>query len=590
MRDNKRGIAQGRVPPGVFSILVILIAFATISFMVSEVDDVIMRAEHRELEKLYLNARAEVMSEARLAGGLATLVANVEPFARRFAEGDRRGLTDVLEPVFEVMHERYSAQQFQFHLPPAESFLRLHRPEKYGDDLSSFRKTVLKSNHFRDHVSGIEKGIAGLGIRGVAPVFYQDKHYGSVEFGMSLGRRFFDSFKRKYGADISLYVDEYRDFLAFASTISEPFLTTEEMREALQKPVYKQVERNGNNYAVYANAMKDFSGASIGVLELVIDRNYYADATHKTWLVAVIIGVVALLSSIVISIMEFKVRRNAKAVYQSNKELTTALEQVKAMQSQLVEQEKMSSLGQLVSGIAHEINTPIGVCVTACSAMQDKVEVFEQNYRNDTFTREKFDVFMMALRSAMGMVSRNLNRASLLVKNFKMIAVEQTSEDVRHFNLCNVISQLFEIQKQDMKYHGVTYQVDVPADIEMNSYQTAVVEVFDNLIRNSIIHGFKGMAGHSIRVDGSVDGENVVLRYQDNGVGVTLPRSEKIFEPFYTTRRDKECVGLGLSIVYNLVVHCLQGHIRIVEDSEHGLCFEITLMRDLSEKDEPHEE
>ena len=133
------------------------------------------------------------------------------------------------------MKKEFAARQFQFHIPPATSFLRVHKPEKFGDDLSSFRKTVIATNESKKNIVGLEKGVAGLGIRGISPVFHQGEHVGSVEFGMSFGQPFFEKFKEKYNVDISLFIKRDDKFEVFGSTLSEKsLLSTDKLLSAIE--------------------------------------------------------------------------------------------------------------------------------------------------------------------------------------------------------------------------------------------------------------------------------------------------------------------------------------------------------------------
>jgi len=168
--------------------------------------DVVYEAEQRSLEDLYQSAIAEIESEGRLAQAMSFIIASSPEVQAAFAEDRRDDLAARVVPLFAELKKRYSARQFQFHKAPAISYLRAHKPKKFGDDLSSFRKTILATNKDLKPVQGLEKGVAGLGIRGLVPIFYQGKHVGSVEFGMSFGQSFFDSFKEKYSVDIALHI------------------------------------------------------------------------------------------------------------------------------------------------------------------------------------------------------------------------------------------------------------------------------------------------------------------------------------------------------------------------------------------------
>lgn len=285
-----------------FSVVLLLVTLVNIPVVLTTVSSVVKQAEQRELRGLFESAKAELESEGRLANGLASLVANVDIFSAMFANGDRDALAENLVPVFKVLKQDFSARQFQYHTPPATSFLRLHKPEKFGDDLSSFRKTVVATNETRKNVVGLEKGVAGLGIRGISPVFYQGQHVGSVEFGMSFGQPFFQHFKEKYHVDISLYVNSDEGFKKFGSTLAnESLLTPDEMSQALDKPVITEAEYKGVSLAVYAYRVEDYNGNPVGVLELGMDRSHYAAAITKARNTAIFIGVIALLVGLIIA-------------------------------------------------------------------------------------------------------------------------------------------------------------------------------------------------------------------------------------------------------------------------------------------------
>jgi len=149
----------------------------------------------------------KVDAESRLAQTLSALVANIPQVQAAFAAGDRETLKGYFADGFDILKSTYGVRQFQFHTPPAFSFLRVHKLAKYADDLSSFRHTVVETNRTRRPIRGLEVGVAGLGVRGMVPVMHDGKPVGSVEFGMSFGQSFFDAFAAKHGVDLALYIE-----------------------------------------------------------------------------------------------------------------------------------------------------------------------------------------------------------------------------------------------------------------------------------------------------------------------------------------------------------------------------------------------
>lgn len=286
-----------------FAFILVLVAMVNVPMTVSTISGVVEEAEHRELAGLFKSANTELQSQGHLAVALSSLVANVDYFSQMFANDEREALAKALVPTYKVMKENFSARQFQFHTPPATSFLRLHKPAKFGDDLSSFRKTVVATNQKKENIMGLEKGVAGLGIRGISPVYYNGKHQGSVEFGMSFGQPFFDQFKEKYGVDISLHLISGNDFKIFASTLQDNALLSHELLMTVLdgEPVIQQLEHDGIDLAVYANTIKDYSGNAVGIIEIAMDRSHNASAIQNATHIALLLGGISLVAGLLFS-------------------------------------------------------------------------------------------------------------------------------------------------------------------------------------------------------------------------------------------------------------------------------------------------
>ncbi|MBK1723662.1 methyl-accepting chemotaxis protein [Thiocystis violacea] len=288
----------------------ILIAISTLTFFnLRGLDDVILEAERTELRQYAEAIRVDVAAETRLAEAMSALVANIPEVQRHFAASDRDWLQAQLLPPFKVLAADYGAVQFQFHTPPATSFLRLHKVEQYGDDLSGFRHSVVDTNTKLTAQRGLESGVAGLGARGVVPVFDQGRHLGSVEFGMSFGPGFFAAFKKSHGVEAGLHIFRDGTITTFAMTKGDrPLLDPASLQSAYGgTPQYKQIEVDGVPMAVYAERVDDYAGAPLGVLEVAKDRLHYlavkSRVTNQGWL----IGGLALLLSLAIAILTARV-------------------------------------------------------------------------------------------------------------------------------------------------------------------------------------------------------------------------------------------------------------------------------------------
>ena len=264
---------------------------------------VVREAERAELHQSMESLTAAVAGQARLAETLSALVAKLPEVQQRFAAGDRAWLQATLLPAYQVLAKDYGAVQFQFHTPPATSFLRLHLPEKFGDDLSAIRHSVVDANRTRKPQEGLEIGVAGLGVRGMVPLGEADRHLGVVEFGMSFGQPFFDAFKARFGVDAGLHVLRNEAFETFAGTLGDrPLLDAATLRAALAgTPQFEQMQRDGRPLAVYAAVIRDYSGAPLGVVEVAKDSSTYQAAVRAATREAWLIGGLALLLSLAIA-------------------------------------------------------------------------------------------------------------------------------------------------------------------------------------------------------------------------------------------------------------------------------------------------
>ena len=291
---NSMKIGQ-RVALGFAFVLILTVTIITPTILM-QMEASIEKAELRELEKAYSSITAAIEGEGRMATALSAFVAKMPDVQKAFADRNRDELARITVPTFEVMKKEYNVRQFQFHLPPATSFLRVHKPVKFGDDLSSFRKTVVATNAKREAISGLERGVAGLGMRGIVPVYHQQQHIGSVEFGLSFGQAFFDHVKEKHGIEVGLQLEDNGSFKTFASTIGgEPLLTTELLNTGYKgNSQVSQIVHNGIPMSVLAKAVNDFSGNPIGVLEMALDRSHYVKQLADARNTAIVIGVIAL--------------------------------------------------------------------------------------------------------------------------------------------------------------------------------------------------------------------------------------------------------------------------------------------------------
>lgn len=269
-------------------------------YLMSDLSDNAFRSK---LKDNYKTLTSSILAEAGRAESMSALVANIPAAQKMFAERDRDGLIAMFGPSFGELKQKYAVRQFQFHTPPAQSFARIHKPKKFGDDLSSFRKTVVNTNDSKKPTFGLEVGVAGLGVRGMVPVFHEDKHLGSIEFGMSFGQAFFEHFKKDYGVDAALYLKRGAEFERFATTFGDanPFDPASLNSAFSGEAQFSEFDKSGENLAIYAEVVNNFSGDPIGVI--VVGRSTAVDVAalaHARNLSLLISGV-ALIAALVVA-------------------------------------------------------------------------------------------------------------------------------------------------------------------------------------------------------------------------------------------------------------------------------------------------
>jgi signal transduction histidine kinase len=260
--------------------------------------------------------------------------------------------------------------------------------------------------------------------------------------------------------------------------------------------------------------------------------------------------------------------------------LEESLDKLQRTQKEMVQSAKMAALGDLVAGVAHEVNTPIEVSVTAASFLAERTRQLRELYQKGGMKRSDLEKYLALAEESSGSVLSNLERAAELVQSFKKVAADQSSEEKRAFELKNYLEQILVSLRPQFKRTPHTVAVECPAGLTLDSYPGAIMQIMTNLIMNSLIHGFVDGAPGEIQVRVEEVGDNVVLAYKDTGGGMDGEQKARIYDPFYTTRRGSGGTGLGMNIVYNLVTQTLKGSILLETSPGHGAVFLLTLPKD----------
>jgi signal transduction histidine kinase/ligand-binding sensor domain-containing protein len=272
--------------------------------------------------------------------------------------------------------------------------------------------------------------------------------------------------------------------------------------------------------------------------------------------------------------LESRVDARTADLRRANAELRQTLEQLTQAQRQLMESEKMAALGGLVAGVAHEINTPLGVTVTAASHLRE--EAMRMARATALGPRDLAD-FHATIGESSEIILRNLQRADRLIKSFKLVAVDQTTEERRRIELGAYLNDILISLGPSLKKTHHAVGIDCPEPVWIDTYPGALYQIVSNLVMNSLHHAFAPEQSGTITVGARRNGNVVELIYRDNGIGMSDEVRARIFEPFFTTRRGQGGSGLGLHVVYNLVTQLLKGSIRVDSAPGAGVVFEIFL-------------
>jgi PAS domain S-box-containing protein len=261
-------------------------------------------------------------------------------------------------------------------------------------------------------------------------------------------------------------------------------------------------------------------------------------------------------------------------------ELQRANTELRQAMNQLVQVEKLAALGNLVAGMAHELNTPLGNTRTVASALGEHLREFGAAVESGALRRSQVDAFLGRGTEAVELLERNTARAADLIGHFKQVAVDQTSMRRRRFNLHRTVEEVLATLRPLFKRTAHRVELDIPADLEMDSYPGPLEQVLANLVGNSLAHGFAGIEAGVIGIRAiPLDDEHLQIEYTDNGVGIPEANHTRIFEPFFTTQLGQGGSGLGLYIVYNLTTGMLGGTIQVHSAPGQGTRFTLVLLR-----------
>ncbi len=255
------------------------------------------------------------------------------------------------------------------------------------------------------------------------------------------------------------------------------------------------------------------------------------------------------------------------------------LNELRMAQDSLIQAERLASLGGLVAGVAHEINTPVGITLTGASILQDATDRISAAMGAGNIRKSQIREYIETAVESSRLIMANAQRAAELIHSFKQISVDQTSELRRPFRVKEYIDEVIMCLHPRLKKTQIQIKVNCASDIELDSYSGAFAQILTNLVMNSMAHAFDTNDSGCIDIRAILNNEILVMEYSDDGKGIRPEYLSKIFDPFFTTQLGKGGSGLGLNIVFNLIVKKLGGSINVESRLGKGVHFTIRIPR-----------
>jgi signal transduction histidine kinase len=250
--------------------------------------------------------------------------------------------------------------------------------------------------------------------------------------------------------------------------------------------------------------------------------------------------------------------------------------QLAAMQQKVIDTEKLTSLGAMVAGISHELNTPLGNALTVSTTLEAQVRTLAQRVETGKLTRSDLSEFLAGAAEMSALTTQSVTRAAGLVASFKQIAVDQTSEQRRNFQLHQVVAANVAALRPSIGHADISIDVKIATDIACDSYPGPLGQVVTNLLQNAVLHGFDGESQGRVVVSATRRGDLVCLEVSDDGRGMEPQVQARVFEPFFTTRLGKGGSGLGLSVSHRIARSILGGDLTVHSEAGQGTTFTLT--------------
>jgi signal transduction histidine kinase len=311
--------------------------------------------------------------------------------------------------------------------------------------------------------------------------------------------------------------------------------------------------------------------------ETVNQQTSTIQTQQQLLLASLIIG--TLFISLIIALYRFFIaKKKSSALLEiKNQQLQKTMTNLKITQEQLIESEKMASLGVLVAGIAHEVNTPAGVVLLADTSLLESTHQLKEEFTNGAMTKQSLNDYLDYSIECNNLSVLNIKRVASLIKTFKQVSVDQSNNEFCEFDLATHIEEVIAYLHCLFEGNGHIININITDSITLNSYPAVYLQIIHTLIANSVIHGFEQIEQGEIDLSFTTKNGNLIFTYKDNGQGASDEVIDKIFDPFYTTKRGSGSSGLGTHILFNMVTQVLKGSITCRKNTPQGLMFEFEL-------------
>jgi PAS domain S-box-containing protein len=262
-------------------------------------------------------------------------------------------------------------------------------------------------------------------------------------------------------------------------------------------------------------------------------------------------------------------------------ELSRTVQALQAAQEELVQSEKLASLGAMVAGISHELNTPIGNTLTTANTLKEVSKEFTAMADGGAMRKSNLAQYLSNVREMADLIERNARRAADLIASFKQVAVDRSSQRRREFNVADLVADVLITSKPLLRDRGVLFTQDIAEDLTCDTYPGPVEQILTNFVQNAVVHGFGGRDAGHIDIQVRKDGDSVVITVKDDGAGMSEHTLKHIFDPFFTTRLGQGGSGLGLSVSHHLAVAVLGGDLTAASQPGEGCTMTLRFLQRL---------